>query len=65
VICECSGTTIGEAIRLFQETELPYKKAKKLVTKCDRSCCRNALMPLFNMVFYGKIDLQEVKRLLQ
>ena len=63
ILCECGEKTIGEAIAIFQETSLPYKKAKKLVTGCSKSCCRRPLMALFNMVYTGDIDIDEVYRL--
>jgi len=61
-ICECGEKNIAEAIEIFQNTYLPYKKAKKLVTGCSKSCCRGPLMKLFDMTFTGDIDLQEIKR---
>lgn len=64
-ICECGGKNVAEAIRIFQETDLPYKKAKKLVTECDKSCCRAALLRLFEMAFSGKFDYDEIDRLIQ
>ena len=63
-ICECGDKTIAEAIEIFQQTYEPYKKAKKLVTGCSKSCCRNPLSKLFDMTFTGNIDLQEIKRLM-
>lgn len=63
IICECGEKTISEALVIFQDTSLPYKKAKKLVTGCSRSCCRRPLMALFNMVFNGNIDIDEIYRL--
>lgn len=63
-ICECGEKSVGEAITIFQSTYEPYKKAKKLVTGCNKSCCRSPLMALFNMTFSGNIDLQEIKRLI-
>ncbi len=65
IICECGEKTINEAIVIFQNTSLPYKKAKKLVTGCSKSCCRLPLMELFNMVYIGKIDIDEIVRLKQ
>ncbi len=62
-LCECGEKSIAEAIEIFQETSLPYKKAKKLVTGCSKSCCRRPLMALFNMVFTGKVDVDEIYRL--
>ena len=63
VICECGNKTIADAIMIFQNTTLPYKKAKKLVTGCDKSCCRRPLMKLYDMVEFGKIDIVEIARL--
>lgn len=59
-ICECGEKSIQEAIEIFQNTTLPYKKAKKLVTGCNKTCCRRALMALYNMVDFGAIDYEEV-----
>lgn len=64
-ICECGERSVAEAISIFQQTDLPYKKAKKLVTKCDKSCCRHALMALFDMSYYGSFDLPEIARLIE
>lgn len=64
-ICECGCKSVAEAIRIFQETDLPYKKAKKLVTECDKSCCRAALLRLFDMTYFGKFDYDEIERLIQ
>ena len=64
VICECGEKTIAEAIEIFQNTSLPYKRAKQLVTGCNKSCCRKPLMKLFDMVLFGKIDVPEVARLI-
>jgi hypothetical protein len=64
IICECGSKTINEAMVIFQNTSLPYKKAKKLVTGCDKTCCRKPLMKLFDMVYYGEIDMQEVAKLI-
>ncbi|MFA6188436.1 MAG: hypothetical protein WC680_04060 [Sulfuricurvum sp.] len=64
-ICECGGKSVAEAIKLFQETSLPYKKAKKLVTQCDKSCCRAAITRLFDMAYFGKFDYDEIARLIQ
>lgn len=61
-ICECGEKTVREAIAIFQSTYEPYKKAKKMVTGCNKSCCRGALMKLFDMTFTGDIDLPEIKR---
>lgn len=64
-ICECGGKSVAEAIEIFQQTSLPYKKAKKLVTECDKSCCRAALLRLFDMSYFGKFDYDEIERLIQ
>ncbi|AFL68289.1 hypothetical protein [Sulfurospirillum barnesii] len=60
IICECGHKSIQEAIDIFKATTLPYKKAKKLVTQCNQTCCRRALMALFNMVEFGEIDYEEI-----
>lgn len=62
IICECGEKTVADAIHIFQNTYDPYKKAKKMVTGCSKSCCRVPLMKLFNMTFTGEIDLPEIKR---
>ena len=36
-ICECGEKTVQEAVEIFQNTDLPYKKAKKLVTGCNKT----------------------------
>ena len=64
IICECGRKNIAEAIEIFQNTNLPYKKAKKLVTGCNKSCCRKALMKLFDQVYFGKIDIDEISDLI-
>lgn len=64
-ICECGGKSVAEAIKIFQETSLPYKKAKKLVTQCDKSCCRAAITRLFDMAYFGNFDYDEIDRLIQ
>ncbi len=65
IICECGNKTIKEAIDIFLNTELPYKHAKKLVTGCNKSCCREPLMKLFDMVYFGKVDIDEIAQLLE
>ena len=65
IICQCGEKSIADAITIFQNTSLPYKKAKKLVTGCNKSCCRVPLMKLFDMVEFGRIDIPEVHRLIQ
>ena len=57
---ECSGKTIDEAIAFFQETSLPYFKARKAFSQCKKTCCNKALMRLFDMVYFGKIDKREI-----
>ncbi|MDR2152905.1 MAG: hypothetical protein LBO72_08790 [Helicobacteraceae bacterium] len=64
-ICNCGEKSVREAIEIFRNNDLPYKKAKKLVTLCDRSCCRRALTRLYDMVEFGKIDLQEIAALVK
>lgn len=64
-ICECGEKNVAEAIRLFEETALPYKKAKKMITGCEKSCCRAALMRLYEMVDFGKIDYDEIHDLIE
>ena len=59
-ICECGEITVAQAIEIFKKTDLPYKKAKKLVTGCSKTCCRRPLMALFNMVEFGQIDYEEI-----
>ena len=63
-ICECGEKTILDAVKIFEETDLPYKKAKKLVTGCSKTCCRKPLMALYNMVDFGFIDYEEVSFLI-
>lgn len=63
-ICECGEKSIQDAIVIFQETDLPYKKAKKLVTGCSKTCCRKPLMALYNMVDFGFIDYEEISFLI-
>lgn len=60
IICHCGEKTVSQAVRIFKETDLPYKKAKKLVTGCNKTCCRRPLMALFNMLEFGKIDYEEI-----
>jgi len=63
-ICECGEKNVAQAIEIFQNTSLPYPKAKRLVTGCSKSCCRHALTKLFDMAYYGKFDLNEIARLI-
>ena len=60
IICECGHKTTQDAVDIFKSTTLPYKKAKKLVTECNQTCCRRPLMALFNMVEFGEIDYEEI-----
>jgi len=59
-ICECGEKSVAEAVEIFKATTLPYKKAKKLVTGCNKTCCRRPLMALFNMVEFGEIDYEVI-----
>lgn len=65
IICDCGQKTVQEAIILFQNTDLPYKKAKKLVTGCDKSCCREPLMKLFDQVYFNTVNLDEIETLIE
>lgn len=65
IICECGDATVKDAIEEFENTDLPYKKAKKLVTKCSKTCCRKPLRRLFDMVEFGQIDYEEIRFLIQ
>jgi hypothetical protein len=60
IICECGEKTVAQAVEIFKHTDLPYKKAKKLVTGCNQTCCRRPLMALFNMIEFGEIDYEEI-----
>jgi hypothetical protein len=60
IICECGAKSVKDAVEIFKETDLPYKKAKKLVTGCNKTCCRRPLMALFNMVDFGQVDYEEI-----
>ncbi len=64
LICECGEKTILDAVKIFENTDLPYKKAKKLVTGCNKTCCRKPLMALFNMVDFGFVDYEEISFLI-
>ena len=64
-ICECGNKTVQDAVEIFQQTDLPYKKAKKLVTECNKTCCRRPLMALFNMVQFGEVDYEEIDFLIE
>jgi hypothetical protein len=60
IICDCGSKTVSQAVEILKATDLPYKKAKKLVTECNKTCCRRPLMALFNMIEFGKIDYEEI-----
>ncbi|MEA3290082.1 MAG: hypothetical protein U9Q04_07880 [Campylobacterota bacterium] len=60
VICECGSKNVAQAVEIFKITDLPYKKAKKLVTECNKTCCRRPLMALYNMTQFGEIDYEEI-----
>ncbi|KIM09633.1 MAG: hypothetical protein KU38_08815 [Sulfurovum sp. FS08-3] len=64
-ICACGHKSVAQAIEIFKQTDLPYKKAKKLVTECNKTCCRRPLMALFNMVEFGAIDYEEIDFLIE
>jgi hypothetical protein len=64
-ICECGEKNVAQAIDIFQNTALPFKKAKKLVTECNKSCCRAALLKLFDMNQFGQYDYEEVEQLIE
>jgi len=63
-ICECGEKNVAQAIDIFQNTSLPFKKAKKLVTECNKTCCRTALAKLFDMQQFGKYDYDEIALLI-
>lgn len=60
IICECGDKNVAQAVKIFKETDLPYKKAKKLVTECNKTCCRRPLMALYKMIEFGEIDYDEI-----
>lgn len=60
IICECGDKNVADAVEIFRQTDLPYKKAKKLVTECNKTCCRRPLMALYKMVEFGEIDYEEI-----
>lgn len=60
IICSCGEKSVAQAIEIFKDTDLPYKKAKKLVTGCNKTCCRRPLMALYNMIDFGDIDYEEI-----
>lgn len=59
-VCECGEKSVAEAIDIFQNSALPFKKAKKLVTECNKSCCRGALLKIYDMSVFGKFDYDEI-----
>lgn len=65
IICDCGQKTINEAVQIFSQSDLPYKKAKKLVTGCNKTCCRRPLMRLFDMMQFGEIDYEEIDFLIE
>ena len=64
-ICECGDKDVAQAIEIFQNTSLPFKKAKKLVTECNKTCCRAALLKLFDMNQFGSFDYDEIDHLVE
>lgn len=64
-ICECGAKNVAQAIEIFGDTALPYKKAKKLVTECNKSCCRVALMKVYDMNLFGHFDYEEIAYLIE
>ena len=64
-VCECGQKNVAQAIDIFQNTALPFKKAKKLVTECNKSCCRAVLMKLYDMNQYGRYDYDEIAYLIE
>ena len=63
-ICECGEKSVAQAIETFENTSLPFKKAKKLVTECNKSCCRVALLKVYDMKDFGKYDYDEIAYLI-
>jgi hypothetical protein len=64
IICTCGDKTIDDAIAFFQETSLPYFKARSVFSGCKKTCCNKALSRLFDMVYFGKIDKKEIAQML-
>lgn len=64
-ICECGEKNVAEAIEIFQNSSLPFKKAKKLVTECSKSCCRSALLKLYDMNQFGSFNYEEIEHLIE
>lgn len=65
IICECGEKSVAQAEEILRATDLPYKKAKKLVTECNKTCCRRPLMALFKMIEFGEIDYEEIDFLIE
>ncbi len=64
-ICECGEKSVAEAIEIMQNTSLPFKKAKKLVTGCNKSCCRVALLKIYDMKDFGRFDYDEIAYIIE
>ncbi len=64
-ICECGKKTVAQAIEIFENSSLPFKKAKKIVTECNNICCRDALKKLYDMQKFGKYNLKEIEMLIE
>lgn len=64
-VCECGEKNVAQAMEIFQNSSLPFKKAKKLVTECNKSCCRAALLRLYDMNQFGSFDLDEIEGIIQ
>lgn len=64
-ICECGEKNVADAIEIFQNTALPFKKAKKLVTECNKTCCRAALLKLYDMNQFGQFDFDEIEQIIK
>lgn len=65
IICNCGEKSVAQAVDILKATNLPYKKAKKLVTGCNKTCCRRPLMSLYHMVEFGEIDYEEIDFLIE
>ena len=59
-VCECGAKNVAQAIEIFENSSLPFKKAKKLVTECNKSCCRVALQKIHDMTLFGRYDYDEI-----
>lgn len=64
-VCECGLKNVAQAIDIFENTSLPFKKAKKLVTECNKTCCRSVLLKLYDMQQFGKYDYNEIETLIE